>query len=63
MFPEGVLYGRENESDRTKLVNSLFALSKQLAQKMAEKEKGEKQSKTCFSPLVVRRGIEPLLPE
>ncbi|MFB9864323.1 recombinase family protein [Rufibacter immobilis] len=63
VFPEGVRFDREKEGYRTERVNSLFGLAAQISQEMAQKEKGEKLDISCFSPLVVRRGIEPLLPE
>lgn len=63
VFPEGVQFEREKEGYRTGRVNSLFGLAAQISQNLGQKEKGEKLDISCFSPLVVRRGIEPLLPE
>ncbi|WP_394353899.1 recombinase family protein [Pontibacter beigongshangensis] len=63
VFPEGVQYDRENEGYRTIRVNSFFSLASEISQKMGQKERGKSSCETDFSPLVVRRGIEPLLPE
>ncbi|KAA3438836.1 hypothetical protein FOA19_10250 [Rufibacter hautae] len=63
VFPEGVQYDREKEGYRTTRVNSIFGLASEISQKMGEKERGKSSSETDFSLLVVRRGIEPLLPE
>ncbi len=63
VFPEGVQYDREKEAYRTTRVNSVFGLAAEISQKMGQKERGKSSSETDFSLLVVRRGIEPLLPE
>jgi site-specific DNA recombinase len=63
MFPDGVYYDRENEGYRTTRVNGFFALSSQIQGFLAQKEKGKSDQNNHFSLSVVRRGIEPLLPE
>jgi site-specific DNA recombinase len=63
MFPEGVFYDREMEGYRTQRVKEFFALSSQIQGFLAEKEKGKSDLNNHFSLSVVRRGIEPLLPE
>ncbi|MFT2010830.1 recombinase family protein [Pontibacter sp. 13R65] len=63
VFPEGVQYDREKEAYRTTRVNSFFSLASEISQKMGQKERGKSSCETNFSLLVVRRGIEPLLPE
>ena len=40
LFPEGVHFDRENSTYRTTRVNSFFALSRQLAQKLEQKISG-----------------------
>src|SRR5690606_8616448 len=57
VFPEGVQFDREREGYRTSRVNAFFGLAAQISQKTEEKEKGKRSLETCFSPLVVRRGI------
>ncbi len=63
MFPEGVFFDREMESYRTQRVNGFFALSSQIQGFLEQKEKGKSDQNNHFSLSVVRRGIEPLLPE
>ncbi|PKV75877.1 recombinase family protein [Pontibacter ramchanderi] len=63
VFPEGVAYERENDAYRTMRVNSFFGLAAEISQEMGQKEKGKSDFQNHFSPSVVRRGIEPLLPE
>jgi site-specific DNA recombinase len=63
MFPDGVYYDREMEGYRTTRVNGFFALSSQIQGFLVEKEKGKSDQNNHFSLPVVRRGIEPLLPE
>jgi site-specific DNA recombinase len=63
MFPEGMYYDCEMKGYRTTRVNGFFVFSSQLQELLAVKEKGRNNHNDCFSLLVVRRGIEPLLPE
>jgi site-specific DNA recombinase len=63
VFPEGVFYDREMEGYRSTRVNDFFDLSSKIQAFVEQKEKGKSDQNDCFSLSVVRRGIEPLLPE
>ncbi len=62
VFPEGVIFDRENEGYRTPRVNTFFSLTALFSARLKEIKKGKTSSKTDFSLSVVHRGIEPLLP-
>ncbi len=62
VFPEGIRYNKENGHYRTENMNLTF-LEIWHQTRVLAKNKGENQtSRFEFSPLVPRRGIEPLLP-
>ncbi|GAB3534938.1 recombinase family protein [Pontibacter brevis] len=58
VFPDGVAYDREKEAYRTTRVNSFFAVSRELAHILAEKERGKSDTENHFSLLVARRGLK-----
>ena len=63
LFPEGILYDRQINGYRTNRTNSIFQLISYISDKLPNKKKGTTNPKIDYSPLVARRGVEPLLPE
>ena len=59
VFPEGIIYDRENEAFRTGRVNTFFACMAGVARVPAKNEKGQTGTKTRLSNLVVAPGFEP----
>lgn len=62
IFPEGILYHKQNDSVRTKRVNSLFEAIPILASDLEEKEKGDSPENRLNSNKVPRTGFEPAHP-
>lgn len=59
VFPEGIVYDRENRRFRTKRVNSIFALIASLAGDPAKNKKGQTDDLHRLSPLADWTGLEP----
>jgi site-specific DNA recombinase len=62
VFPEGLLYDRENNRVRTLKVNSIFSLIAQLSKESFKNAKGTNHLINDLSPLAVRTGLEPATP-
>ena len=62
MFPEGILYNKENNTVRTFRVNNVFSLISSTARIVAENKKGNLKKDYLNSHLVERTGIEPVIP-
>lgn len=63
VFPEGIYYNKKNDECRTERLNYIFDLIRNISEDYNKKERGQLNELIQLSPLVVRRGIEPLLPE
>lgn len=63
LFPEGIYYDKKNDQCRTDRVNSIFYTIATITSSYEGNKKGEDKPKFILPPSVVRRGIEPLLPE
>lgn len=59
VFPEGIVYDRENRAFRTKRVNSIFALIASLAGDPVKSKKGQTDDLHRLSPLADWTGLEP----
>ena len=62
VFPEGIMYNKENNEVRTEKVNSLFSLIQPLQSIVAENKKGNLKKDYLNSVNVPTKGIEPSLP-
>lgn len=65
LFPEGLTYSKKTDECRTPRINSVFLYIAYFQQLITKKERGIPElglDYASFSTLVVRRGIEPLLP-
>ncbi len=62
LFPNGIIYNRELDQYRTSRINSFFSLTSEISRGLRENKKGDSIIFDKIPPLVVRRGIEPLLP-
>lgn len=63
VFPEGIVYDRQNDEYRTPRVNSVIELTSSLSQFSKGNKKGNSQNCIENSLTVVCTGIEPVLPE
>ena len=59
IFPQGVLYNKQNGKVRTEMVNSLFAAIGPLARISGEKETGDLYKDRLIATFVPGTGIEP----
>ena len=62
VFPEGIVYDKENNGYRTENINCAIGYIQSIARDEGPKKKRNKKVKPPYSALVARRGIEPLLP-
>jgi site-specific DNA recombinase len=62
LFPNGVTYDREKHTYRTLKTNEFILASSYLSNKSEGNKKGEQSFLSDYSPLVARRGVEPLFP-
>ena len=62
MFPEGLMYNKENNTVRTFRVNNVFSLIASTARVVDENKKGNLKKDYLNSHLVERTGIEPVIP-
>ena len=60
MFPEGILYDKENDRVRTTSVNSIFEVSRYLSEKYGHKKSGTLSKKELDSTIVGNTGFEPV---
>jgi site-specific DNA recombinase len=63
IFPEGIFYNKKNDECRTERINSIFELIYSSSIRYVKKKKGQLNDFIQLPLSVVRRGIEPLLPE
>ena len=61
MCPKNVCFNRKGY--RTLQLNTILEFILLINSKLKRKEKGERYTNLYLSPLVARRGIEPLFPE
>ena len=62
VFPDGILYDKENDTVRTERVNSLFLQIPLLARDIDENQKGNQVNDCLFGSNVGRTGFEPATP-
>ncbi|MBA3681744.1 MAG: recombinase family protein [Bacteroidetes bacterium] len=62
MFPQGILYNRENNEYRTPEINEVFAKIAAIAEDLAAKKKGDFGLYNQKSPCVPGTGLEPVHP-
>ena len=62
MFPIGIRYNKKTDKCRTTALNPVFGWTSRKQGDIEVKEKGESPILAENSPLVARRGIEPLFP-
>ena len=60
VFPEGILYDKQNDVVRTTKVNSIFEVSRYLSEKYGRKKSGILSAKEMNSTLVGHTGFEPV---
>jgi site-specific DNA recombinase len=63
LFPEGVVFDKENDSFRTSKINFVVSLIANMSMDYTGKNKRQASEFLNLSPSVVRTGIEPVLPE
>ncbi|CAN5460486.1 recombinase family protein [soil metagenome] len=63
LFPSGILYDRENDNYRTTEINSIITLTHSFSEGLRQNKNGLREKNSRQSALVVRTGIEPVLPE
>ena len=63
LFPEGIVYDRKNNLLRASRVNEAIRLISEISNDLNNKKGDYSAFEYAVSPSVVRRGIEPLLPE
>lgn len=59
VFPEGIVYDKENKVFRTEKVNSIFCVIGGLASVSGKNEKRQTGGNSCLSPSVRAEGLEP----
>ena len=59
VFPDGILYDKENDRVRTTSVNSIFEVSRYLSEKYGHKKSGTLSKKELDSTIVEPGGVEP----
>lgn len=62
IFPDGLMYSRKNSEYRTPRINSIFTVIQGFESPITKKTRSTGNVNLVYSPSVVRRGIEPLLP-
>jgi site-specific DNA recombinase len=63
LFPEGLLYERENDYYRTPKVNEILELIRSYSSEITINKNGQPEKISKLSASVVPTGIEPVLPE
>ena len=63
LFPTGIFYDRKIDNYRTKEVNPILMLTHSFSEGIRQNKNGLREKKLLQSALVVRTGIEPVLPE
>ncbi len=63
LFPEGIIYDKNNEGFRTSQINAVIDVIAVLSDTYIKEKKATNPFLPDLSPSVARRGIEPLFPE
>ena len=63
LFPEGIIFDKKSDEFRTSQINTVIGLIAEISTIHKQKNRRQVNNNFDLSPSVVRRGIEPLLPE